>query len=175
MPLIRDEGISAHHWRLAGPEDDLAHAAQVIAPYARLDELLDGRAGVPVGLALPNDADLAPLSAHVDAIQLITVAFPAFSDGRGFSLAKRIRALGYEGELWAAGHLIPDQYAFARSCGFDAVLVDEAVFERQTESDWQGAAHSLSLAYQSGTAGWEEGPRSILELRRAARAALAAE
>ena len=60
----------------------------------------------------------------------------------GFSLAQRIRAKGFEGELWAKGHVIPDQYAFARACGFDAVWVDDEFFTRQTEADWQDAAAS---------------------------------
>ena len=175
MPLIKDQGLTSHDWRLAEPEDDLAHAAHVIAPLDRFDEVLDGQTGSPVGLALANDADLVLVSPHFKALSLITVAFPSFADGRGFSLARRIRAAGFEGELWAAGHLIPDQYAFARTCGFDAVLVEDEVFARQSEADWRDAAGSLSLSYQRTGSDWSHGPRSIMELRQSARANQAAE
>ena len=175
MPLINDQGLSPDHWRLAGADEDLGQVSHVIVPVERLDELLDGQRAGPVGMALANNVDLDLIAPHFDAIDLITVAFPSFADGRGFSLAKRIRALGYGGELWASGHLIPDQYAFARSCGFDAVLVDKAVFARQAEDDWRSAAAALSLSYQAGIEDWEQAPRSIMELRRLAREQLAAQ
>ena len=175
MPLIEDEGAVSHDWRLSGQEDDLARASHVIAPYDRLDDLLDGQAGAPVGLALGNDADLSLIAPHFAALSLITIEFPSFADGRGFSLAQRLRAEGFEGELWAKGHVIPDQYAFARNCGFDAVWVDDEVFARQTESDWHDAAGSLSLSYQTPGAAWQQAPRSIMDLRQTARAESAAQ
>ena len=168
MPLIRDEGVSPHGWRFAGAEDGPLAGSHLVAPPELLDEVLAGPSGIAAGLALANTADLDAIVPHFGALALITVDFPSFADGRGFSLARRIRALGYEGELWARGHLIPDQYAFARSCGFDAVLVDETVFQRQGEADWRDASRSLSLRYQAGGADWAGGPRSILELRRSA-------
>jgi uncharacterized protein (DUF934 family) len=175
MPLIKDEGVVCHDWRPAEPGDDLAHTSHLIAPLDRLDEVLDGQAGLPIGLALANDADLALVTPHFKALALISVTFPSFADGRGFSLAQRIRALGFEGELWAAGHVIPDQYAFARTCGFDAVWVDDEVFARQSEDDWRDAAGSLSLRYQRAGADWTKAPRSIMQLRQAERANPAAE
>ena len=175
MPLIKDEGVVPHDWRLATQKDDLTYSAHVIAPMDRMDELLDGQAGSPVGLALANDVDLSLVAPHFAALELITVAFPSFADGRGFSLAQRIRTKGFNGELWAAGHVIPDQYAFARTCGFDAIWVDDDVFVRQTESDWQNAAESLSLSYQRPANAWKQAPRSIMDLRQAARAELAAQ
>lgn len=175
MPLIKDGGVTSHDWRFAEPHDVLTHVSHVVAPFDRLEEVLDGEGGRPIGLALPNTAVLDGLVPHFVAFSLLTVAFPSFADGRGFSLAQRLRARGYEGELWAAGHLIPDQYGHARSCGFDGILVDDDVFARQNEADWLEAASALSLSYQAPSSGWESGPRSILELRRAARMSLAAE
>ncbi len=50
-------------------------------------------------------------------IDLIRVAFPSFADGRGFTIARRLRLMGYQGRLRAAGHVIADQYAMARRVG----------------------------------------------------------
>ena len=49
---------------------------------------------------------------------LIRVAFPSFADGRGFTLAKQLRAMGYDrAALRAHGHVLADQYAMARRSG----------------------------------------------------------
>lgn len=175
MPLIRDEGVSAHSWRFAEADDTLENRGHLIVTIDRLDEALDAQNGGPLGLVIDNDVDATSLVPAFALLELIAIRFPGFADGRGFSLARRLRDLGFTGEIWAAGHLIADQYAFARSCGFDAVLVDDGVYARQSEADWLHAATSLSLSYQTGTEVWNGGPRSILDLRRAARVSIAAE
>lgn len=70
-------------------------------------------------------------------IRLIAVAFPAFNDGRGFSLARHLRALGYTGSLRARGHLIADQYAMARRAGFDEVEISDDLALRQPAEQWR--------------------------------------
>ena len=78
----------------------------------------------PEGLPDVSDADL------------VTVAFPAFSDGRGFTLARHLRAAGYKGRLRAKGHVIADQYAMARRSGFDEVEISDDLAARQTADQW---------------------------------------
>ncbi len=78
----------------------------------------------PEGLPDVSDADL------------VTVAFPAFSDGRGFTLARHLRAAGYKGRLRAKGHVIADQYAMARRSGFDEVEINDDLAARQTADQW---------------------------------------
>ncbi len=99
-------------------------------------------APVPEGatLAIGPDADPSALVAQFGALSLITVAFAKSADGRGFSLAQRLRALGYRGRLRASGWLLPDQYAYARACGFDDVAVDDAHFARHGAQSWTAAA-----------------------------------
>ena len=80
--------------------------------------------------------------------------------------------------FWARGPLIADQYSFALQCGFDAVLLDEAVFARQDAPSWDRQAQALSLAYQSAQLAGQGDfgrPKSILALRQAARFSAAAE
>ncbi len=49
----------------------------------------------------------------------LAIRFDTFSDGRGFTAARHIRAvLAYEGPLVAQGHIIPDQADYLRRCGF---------------------------------------------------------
>jgi uncharacterized protein (DUF934 family) len=91
------------------------------------------------GLAadFPNDRDPADLAPWLDRLELIRVAFPSAVDGRGFSIAARLRAMGYRGRLRAAGPLIADQFRAARRVGFDELEVPDAMAERQPEAHWR--------------------------------------
>ena len=77
------------------------------------------------------------------------MAFPAFSDGRAFTIARRLRMMGYTGTLRANGHVIADQYAMARRVGFDAVEISDDLAARQPEDQWQFRANWQAHDYQS--------------------------
>lgn len=98
------------------------------------------------GLAVefPNDRDPADLVPWLERVELIRVAFPAMADGRGFSIARRLRALGYAGRLRAAGPLIADQLPFALGVGFDEVELPDSLAERQPEAQWRRPARRRS-------------------------------
>ncbi|WP_207100095.1 DUF934 domain-containing protein [Paracoccus shandongensis] len=100
---------------------------------------------------LAPDTPLADLAQHLDR-DLIAIDFPSFSDGRGFSLARRLREMGFKGRLRASGRLIADQYAMARRVGFDEVEVAPDIAARQPaeqwimRADWQAYDHRAKLA-----------------------------
>lgn len=96
----------------------------------------------------PSD-DVAALAEVLTRLTYIRIAFPSFADGRGFTLAKRLRAMGYRGRLRAAGHVLADQYAMARRSGFDEVEIDAALAARQPEAQWQARANWHDHDYQS--------------------------
>lgn len=121
----------------------------------------------PLGVHLPNTADPAPLSAEFGRLTLISVAFPAFSDGRGFSVGRRLRELGFKGRLRASGPVIVDQFAYLLECGFDEVQIPDAVAERQPFEHWRAALARAEHAYQRGRTGARA---SILDARRARHA-----
>ncbi|HSM42869.1 MAG TPA: DUF934 domain-containing protein, partial [Afifellaceae bacterium] len=55
-------------------------------------------------------------------------AFPAFTDGRAYSKAVRLRQQhGFTGEIRAVGDVLLDQLAFMRRCGFDALEISHDV------------------------------------------------
>lgn len=87
-------------------------------------------------LSIANDADPDEIAPFFAWIRLIVIPFPSFSDGRGFSLAKRLREAGYAGRLRASGHVIADQYAHARRVGFDEVEISDELAARQPEDQW---------------------------------------
>lgn len=101
---------------------------------------------------IAHDDDPEVLASHLKA-PLVEIAFPAFNNGRGFSLARRLRAEGYKGRMRAVGALLPDQYAMARRVGFDEVAIETSLFERQggsaawtSRADWHAHDHRARLA-----------------------------
>jgi uncharacterized protein (DUF934 family) len=129
-----------------------AQPEPVAATLVALDALLEGAetpAG-PLALDYPNDRDPAELAPWLDRLALIRVAFPAMNDGRGFSIARRLRAMGYRGRLRAAGPLIADQATAARAVGFDEVETTDGVAARQPGTIW---ARPARRSYQARLAG----------------------
>lgn len=106
-----------------------------------------------------------PPAPHLAALDLVAIVFPAFSDGRGFSLARKLRQSGFAGRLRAVGPLIADQFAYALACGFDEIDLPDAVSSRQPEAQWRAALDAFSGHYQRGYGA----SASILDRRRAAR------
>lgn len=102
-----------------------------------------------VAIDLPSDADLTPVARHLDRIDLIRIDFPTFADGRGFTLARQVRRMGFAGRLRAKGHVIADQYAMARRSGFDEVEIDKELAERQPEDQWLARADWRSRDYRA--------------------------
>ena len=107
------------------------------------------RAGRGAALDIGPETDLGQLAGHLEALAMIRVNFPAFSDGRGFTIARQLRRMGYRGRLRAGGHLIADQYAMARRSGFDEVEIAADLAERQPQEHWLARADWQQRDYQS--------------------------
>jgi uncharacterized protein (DUF934 family) len=107
--------------------------------------------GLPAARAvdLAGNDDPTPLSNLLAGIELIRVTFSAFNDGRGFTLGRRLRMMGYTGRLRAAGPILADQYAMARRVGFDEVEIPDDLAERQPQEQWLFRADWRAHDYQS--------------------------
>ena len=98
---------------------------------------------------LTQTDDPAALAGHLDRLTLIRVAFPAFNDGRAFTIARRLRMLGYTGQLLALGPVIADQYAMLRRVGFDGAEIPDDLAQRQPAEQWQFRADWQAHHYQA--------------------------
>jgi uncharacterized protein (DUF934 family) len=128
------------------------------------EALAEKDSGTHLGVVVPNTVDLVHLRQFQAQLALIIIAFPSFSDGRGFSLARRMRHGGYRGILRAFGPLIADQFVQALACGFDEVHVPDAMSARQPLAQWLAALTSVNLSYQPVFSA----QGNILQKRRAA-------
>ncbi|MGQ0567208.1 MAG: DUF934 domain-containing protein [Gemmobacter sp.] len=98
---------------------------------------------------LANTDDPALLRDHLSGLTLIRVAFPAFNDGRAFTIARRLREMGYQGTLRALGPVIADQYAMIRRVGFDDAEIPDEIALRQPADQWQFRADWQAHHYQA--------------------------
>jgi uncharacterized protein (DUF934 family) len=164
--LLDRNGAKADTWSRA--ETPSAGASPILSWDVFLPRLPNDPAGEPLAIELPNTFDAQAVKPHFGDLALIAIRFPSFSDGRGFTLAKRLRRLGFTGTLRASGPLIPDQFAYALACGFDEVELPEASAARQPPAQWAAALAARGQTYQRGYAGQQLG---ILDRRRRARKA----
>jgi uncharacterized protein (DUF934 family) len=131
--IIRDDGFHAEDW-----QGDFV----IIADLPSNDDDL-------IGVDLPSTADPRVLASRLSAIDMVRVDFPAFSDGRGFTIARMLRAMGYSARLRAKGHVLADQYAMARRAGFDEVEISPDLAARQPEGDWLRRANWRDHDYRT--------------------------
>ena len=141
-------------------DDEALPKGDVLVSWARFQneaEALLSRSG-RVGVRIPNDVDLQALAPYTEQLDLIAVEFPKYTDGRGYSLARRLRERhGFRGELRAVGDILRDQLFFMRRCGFDA-------FELKDGKDVAGALEAFrefSVTYQ----GAADDPRPLFRRR----------
>ena len=128
------------------------------APLTPLAEA-DGRTG-DLRLLLGNDVRAEALAPLLARCRLIAIPFPGFADGRGFSLAARLRDLGFDGVLRAVGSPIPDQMPMLRACGFDEVQIPDALAERQGREAWARALAAARPPFRRRTARAGDAPRA---------------
>lgn len=101
-----------------------------------------------VALDVPADTNPGDI-AITPGLEMVRVDFPAFTDGRGFTIARMLRLAGYTGRLRAQGHIIADQYAMARRAGFDEVEITQDLAARQPQAHWQFRADWQCHDYQA--------------------------
>lgn len=133
--------------------------------FSARETLLADQSTCNVAMDLAADTpieELAGLVPGFDRIALVRIPFAQHMDGRGFTLARQLRLLGYKGRLRASGHVIADQYAMARRSGFDEVEINAELAARQPEEQWAARSCWRSSHYQGrlgmDLAGVREGP-----------------
>jgi len=155
--LIRDGRLQADDWRVYTPAEDAPDAPPAdepgwivpLATWKAAAATLRARRH-PVGVLVPPNADLADLAGPDDTLEttgiaLIAIDFPAYTDGRGYSLAQLLRnRYGYQGELRAVGDVMIDTIHYQARVGFDSFLVKPGHDPQQALT----ALRSFSVHYQ---------------------------
>lgn len=151
--IIKDKTIVADDWtvlrleEIDTPDGVVVPDGKIIVPlkvWQAQRELLQTRKELGVWLA--SDERAEDLRDDLARFSVIAVEFPKFADGRGYSIARHLRArLGYTGELRAIGDVLRDQMFYLQRVGFDA-------FTPRPDKDIAVALQGLSdfsLTYQA--------------------------
>lgn len=156
MPLVKTipgGALSApvEDWPVLAADAEVPADGAVLVPLATwlaARQALKARAEVGVWLAA--DEDPAALAGDLDGLPVVAIRFAAFTDGRGYSLARLLRdRLGYRGELRAVGDVLIDQARFLARSGFDAFQVAAG-----TDLDrFAAALQRYSVVYQPAADG----------------------
>jgi len=154
MQIIHDRRICESPWRHV-PEGTLADALRAAGPGAIIVALADWRLHRAelrrrpgsVGVRLAAGDGLDGILGDLASIALVALEFGSFTDGRGYTQARRLRERhGYGGEIRALGDISRDHLAFMERCGFDA-------FELRTQTGLRDALNAfaeISDVYQPG-------------------------
>ncbi|GAB2799375.1 DUF934 domain-containing protein [Halomonas shantousis] len=132
-------------WYLSRDSEALPEERPAIVPLALWREADSADDLAPW---LPSDTELSvELASQLQSAPLVAIDFPAFTDGRGYTLARLLRErFQYAGEVRAIGDVLIDQLYYMTRCGFDAL----ALREDQNVDDALRALTTFSVSYQSG-------------------------
>jgi uncharacterized protein (DUF934 family) len=94
------------------------------------------------GDAVANALRVGDVASHDQITQLldqpvVRLQVDGFADGRGFSVARQLRLLGFAGVIEVIGDLLPDQLPMAVASGIDAILIRAEHAKRCEESHWR--------------------------------------
>lgn len=124
MPkLLKLNGIVDDNWRFVGIDDgdELPTGTLLVPAQKWLDHRQQWRARGDLGIWIDGDQDLDGIAQDIPYFDVIAIRFPAFVDGRGFSLASLLRErMGFTGELRATGQILREQLFYLKRCGFDS-------------------------------------------------------
>jgi uncharacterized protein (DUF934 family) len=156
--LWTPDGFREDDWIHAEDADALAGNQRVILPFAVFLELDDttraataDRVGVHV---LPGEA-VDVLLPFLSQVSMISLAFPAFNDGRSYSKAELLRSrYRYGGPIRASGDVLIDQIPLMIRTGFSEFEVsNETALARLVEGRVGGIPFHYQPAAKTGVAG----------------------
>lgn len=146
--LIKDGAIADDTYSLLENGSDLPDQQDILVPLALWDEVKSklGQHSGKVGLLVVGETEPSEFADDLATLDLIAIDFPAFKDGRGYSLARILRErLGFKGELRATGDVLRDQLFYLHRCGFNSFATRE---DRSIEDALNGLK-DFSVTYQA--------------------------
>ena len=152
--LIIDGETAEESWTYLEDDAPLTDAPSLIS-LARLKNEADALRvrNAPLGVMLQADGDgktsmgedVHELEPYLDMLSLVSLRFPIYRNGRGFSAARILREqMGFDGQLRASGEVLFDQWAMMVRCGINAFEVAANI----PLDTFKKALGELSGAYQ---------------------------
>jgi uncharacterized protein (DUF934 family) len=155
--LILNGALAPNTWTLVESNEPLAAAAVADGSLLPLSVWLAVREdptlkGKRVGVWLAPSDEPGELAEDIATLPLIAIQFPAFTDGRGYSIGRLLRErYGYKGEMRAIGDVGRDHLFNLFHCGFNAFEIkasqkaEEAIAGLQAFSDGYQSSEQRKL------------------------------
>ncbi len=145
--MIKDQRIVANTFQHIGMEGEIP-TGDIIVPYARYlaeREQLQQHAGQVAVAINGNDYDIYAIGEALAKHAIIALEFPAFVDGRCYSIARLLRErFGFSGELRAYGNILRDQAFYMHRCGINAFEIEDG----KDLDDFLHGFKDFSVSYQ---------------------------
>ena len=122
MQILKDREIIEDSFRHIADEEivDGDNVSVSLARWQQEKSQLQQHDG-KVGVRLGSTDSVESIAGDLEAISLVELNFPAFTDGRLFSTAKLLRIrYGYQGEIRAVGNFMLDQVFYLSKIGVNA-------------------------------------------------------
>lgn len=130
MQIVKDNQLIDNSWKYVADDAELVDGDITIS-LLRWEkdhqQLLahEGKLGLRIA---PNDS-VDEMAANLKGIDLVELDFPDFADGRLFSHAWYLRSrFGYQGEIRATGHFMPDQVFYLSRVGVNAFAPEKVEY-----------------------------------------------
>ena len=130
MQIVKDNQLIDNSWKYVADDAELVDGDITIS-LLRWEkdhqQLLahEGKLGLRIA---PNDS-VDEMAANLKRIDLVELDFPDFADGRLFSHAWYLRSrFGYQGEIRATGHFMPDQVFYLSRVGVNAFAPEKVEY-----------------------------------------------
>ena len=130
MQIVKDNQLIDNSWKYVADDAELVDGDITIS-LLRWEkdhqQLLahEGKLGLRIA---PNDS-VDEMAANLKGIDLVELDFPDFADGRLFSYAWYLSSrFGYQGEIRATGHFMPDQVFYLSRVGVNAFAPEKVEY-----------------------------------------------
>lgn len=150
MPkLLKDNQLIDNPWKRAENDTPLEVLQQggwliPVEQFILHSEALDA---TQIGVILSTSTELSETIRGIGEVAAIAIDFPAFADGRGFSIARHLREdLAFKGDVLAIGNIIQDQLHYLKRCGFNGFEIQD---DKAEEASLIQSLNDFSEAYQA--------------------------
>jgi uncharacterized protein (DUF934 family) len=144
MPLLEKGRLVQDEWVTVADDAPLPDAPAILSLARLRAEDLSGR-NAKLGLALDPATQPEKIADLLPRLSLVAVRLPKPKDGRAFTQARALRQhFGFQGEIRATGHVLPDHYRMLLRCGVSTVQVPDTA----DPTVWTRAADVVDIAYQ---------------------------
>ena len=139
--VIIDDWVRYDRFRPLGGVRRVLVSLEDLERYPRYFE----RSLFQLGVELEADDQIDDIAGWLSRLDLVSLNFSVFADGRPFSQAKLLRErFDYRGDIRAHGEVLRDQLSFMQRCGINQFCLAEG-------EDLElalGAFHDISDSYQ---------------------------